>query len=77
MASSADQVVALPPPLGQVSNLVDPKSFADWNIVGVVVCLATTTTILFLRSYVRLWIKRQWILEDCDYFSSPWFCESN
>lgn len=69
MASPTDQVVALPPPPGQVSNLIDPKSLATWNLVCVLVCLITTTTVLFLRSYVRLWMKREWILEDCE--SSP------
>ena len=67
MASSADQVVALPPPPGQVSNLIDPKSLKNWDTVCVVVCLFTTTTVVLLRSYVRLWIKREWIIEDCEY----------
>lgn len=68
MASSPNQVVALPAPPGQVSNLINPKSFASWNLVCVAICLVTTTTVFLLRSYVRLWIKRQWILEDCECF---------
>lgn len=66
MASSADQDVALRPPAGQVSNFINPKSLEKWNLVCVLVCLITTFAVLVLRSYVRLWMKRQWQLEDCE-----------
>lgn len=77
MASSSDEMVALPPPPGQASNLTNPTSFADWDLVCVVICLVTTTTVLILRSYVRLWIKRQWILEDCEYLIHATVAQSN
>ena len=66
MASSAGQDVALAPPPGQVSNFINPKSLEKWNLVCVLVCLITTIIVLVLRTYVRLWMKRQWQLEDCE-----------
>ena len=56
---------ALRPPPGQVSNFINPQSLMRWSILCVVLCLFVATTLLALRTYVRLAIKRQWILEDC------------
>ena len=68
MVSSTDQDVALQPPPGQVSNFINPKSLEKWNLICVLFCLITTTTVLVLRSYVRLCMKREWRLEDCESF---------
>ena len=75
--ASADQDVALEPPSGHVSNFVNPKSLEKWNLVCVLVCLITTFTVLVLRTYVRLWMKRQWHLEDCEYFLHAMFVQGN
>ncbi len=56
---------ALPAPAGQISNFSNPPSLIQWGILCVSVCLSTTTVVILLRIYVRLVIKRQWIVEDC------------
>lgn len=65
MASSGF-VPAIKPPQGQLPNLVDPISLKNWNTVCVSVCLSISTIVFALRTYVRIYIKRQWILEDCE-----------
>lgn len=58
---------ALPPPSGQTSNFVDPESLWKWDVVAVTTCLFITTIVFSLRTYVRLGVKREWILEDCKF----------
>ena len=38
-----------------------------WDIVCITVCLVFTTVFFILRTYVRLGVHKQWILEDCRY----------
>ncbi|MCJ1268849.1 hypothetical protein MMC22_008737 [Lobaria immixta] len=65
--ASPKLVPALPPPPGQTSNFVDPDSLYKWNVLCVTMCLVFTTLVFVPRTYVRLAIKREWILEDCTY----------
>lgn len=37
-----------------------------WNMVAISVGLSLATVVFLLRSYVRLFLKRSWILEDCE-----------
>lgn len=55
---------ALPPPPGHEPFSPHPESLARWNLICVTVCLSVTTVLFLLRSFVRLHIKRSWILED-------------
>ncbi|MCJ1254201.1 hypothetical protein MMC24_002015 [Lignoscripta atroalba] len=64
MASSTALVPALPPPPGETSNFVNPPSLWKENVIAQSVCLSIAATVFFLRTYVRLGIKRQWSLED-------------
>lgn len=72
MASSPQPTPALPPPPGETSNFVHPESMSKWNTICVTASLAVTGTIFVLRTYVRIFIKREWILEDCKL--SPEYC---
>lgn len=60
---------ALPPPPGEVSNFVNPESLWKWNLLTTTLCLFLVTIAFVLRIYVRLRVKREWLLEDCKFFS--------
>lgn len=60
---------ALPPPPGQTSHFADPVSILKWGILRTAVCLSITTTVFLLRAWARTIISKQWILEDCKFFS--------
>lgn len=60
-------VPAIAPPKGQFPNPVQPETLSKWNTLCVSVCLLTTTIAFALRAYVRVYVKRQWILEDCEF----------
>lgn len=62
-------VSALPPPPGQTSNFDNPESLAKWNVVCVAVCLSITTTLFALRTYARMVIIKERLLEDCNSYS--------
>ena len=70
MTSSPSLVSALQPPAGVTPNFANPHSLAKWDILCVSLCLALTSIVFSLRTYVRLYIKRQWVLEDCAFYSS-------
>lgn len=65
--ASSKLVPALPPPPGHTSNFVNPESLYKWNVLCVTMCLVFTTLVFVPRTYVRLAIKREWILEDCTF----------
>ena len=44
-------------------------SLRAWIANCVSVCLVVTTVTVVLRTYVRRCLKKQWILEDCKYYS--------
>lgn len=58
-------VPASKPPPGVTSNFVDPASLAYRSNIAIGLSVGLTTTFFFLRAFVRIWIKRTWILEDC------------
>lgn len=70
MASSPQPSSALPPPPGEASNFVNPESLSKSIILCVTLCLSVTGIALILRTYVRIFIKRVWILEDCKFPSA-------
>ena len=65
MSSSDTMNPALPPPHGQSPNFANPESLSKWNTLCVSVCLSITTIAFSLRTYVRIAIKREWVVEDC------------
>ena len=56
---------AIPPPAGEVSNFDAGSELWRWNIVCQTLCLGITGIMWVMRLYVRIWVKRSWILEDC------------
>ena len=56
---------ALPAPPGTSSNFAHPVSILKWDILCVSVCLSISTIVFVLRSWARVVVLRQWILEDC------------
>lgn len=54
----------LPPPAGVTSNPENPASLAHLADITISVCLPLVTLPFFARCYVRLFLKRVWILED-------------
>jgi hypothetical protein len=59
---------AIAPPPGVLPNFVDPDTLWRWDVLCMTVCLFFTTVPFVLRCYVRMFIKREWVLEDCEYF---------
>lgn len=57
-------IPALPPPPGQVSNFVNPESLWKWNVMTTTLCLFFVTVTFALRTYARLCVRREWLLED-------------
>ncbi|KAL6714542.1 hypothetical protein ACLMJK_007967 [Lecanora helva] len=55
---------AIPPPPGVTPDFETPQSLEKWNAVCVAVSLSICSTLFFLRCFVRLYIKREWRLED-------------
>lgn len=69
MAHHSQPTAAMDPPPGQTSNFDNPESLENWFILCVVTSISFTTILFFLRTYVRLVIKKQWILEDSKFFT--------
>ena len=65
MASTPEPSPALGPPSGQMSDFDQVNTLLKWDIVCVTACLAVTTLIFVLRTWVRVVVKKQWILKDC------------
>jgi hypothetical protein len=55
---------ALKPPTGITSNPDHPASLAYLADITIGVCIPIVTIFFLLRTYVRVFIKRQWIFED-------------
>ena len=68
MASSAPPTptsAALAPPPGAETNFNDPDTLWKWNVLCQTAIMVIVGIMFFLRTYVRMWVKRSWILEDC------------
>lgn len=61
MESSA----ALNAPPGEMTDFEAPDPLWKWNVLGQTACLSIPGIMFVLRVYIRLWVKRVWILEDC------------
>lgn len=42
----------------------NPNSLSKWIVLCVTMCLTLATIVFILRTYVRIGIKRKWIVED-------------
>lgn len=69
--TSATPKPALPPPAGETSNFEHPATLTGQMHIAMGVAIPLTTIFFFFRAYVRIWIKRQWIVEDCNQDSRP------
>jgi hypothetical protein len=56
---------ALAPPAGQATDYAAPDDLWQWNILCQAMCMGIPGIMFLLRTYVRAWVKRVWILEDC------------
>lgn len=65
---NATSAPAIPPPPGITSNFDHPVSLKGVMNIAMGVAIPLTTVFFLLRTYVRIWIKRQWIGEDCEQF---------
>ena len=63
--TSSEPTSALPPPPGVTPNFSHPETLWKWDVLCVTICLVFTTIPFLLRTYVRLFLKRQWLFEDC------------
>lgn len=68
MASNATPTPAMPPPPGTTSDFDHPASLKGVMNIAMGVSIPLTTIFFLLRTYVRIWIKRQWAGEDCEQF---------
>ena len=55
------------PPPGVIPNPENPESQVFLSNIVVGVCLSFATVFFLARSYVRIRVKRVWILEDCEH----------
>lgn len=60
---------ALPPPPGETSNFADPITLLKGYILCISICLSVTTIVFSLRVWVRIFVLKQWVLEDCMFLS--------
>lgn len=68
--TNPDLTPAMSPPPGVKSILVDPPSQGYKSIIVVVILLALTTPLIFIRLYTRRIISRQLWWDDCENPSS-------
>ena len=64
MSTIATPTPALQPPPGVTPDFSHPQSLLKWEILTLCLCLVSTTVVFGLRTYVRVWIKKSFILED-------------
>ncbi|ROW04910.1 hypothetical protein VPNG_07044 [Cytospora leucostoma] len=62
--TSDDLSPALPPPPGTTPNPQHPATLKESMNIAMAVAIPLTTIFFLLRTFVRIWIKRQWICED-------------
>ena len=55
----------LPPPSGVVPDFAHPYSLQKYGVATQVVCLITTTVLVFLRMYAKVFITKTLGYEDC------------
>lgn len=63
---------AIPPPPGQQSDFTAPNELWKWNVLCQSLCLGIPGIMFLLRVYVRAWLKKTWILEDCESIGTGW-----
>lgn len=61
---------ALKPPPGVLPNLEDPPSHRALSLVTLILCLIITTSMTFMRLYVKVVNVRKLHLEDCKFANS-------
>jgi hypothetical protein len=66
MEDTPQPTPALPPPPGVTSNFDSPESLSQQLRIGTGIVVPITTIFVFLRIYVRIWIRKAWVLEDCE-----------
>ena len=62
----APSLVAPATPPATVTDYRDTDTLWKWNVLCQSVVMVTVGILFLLRTYVRLWVKRSWILEDCE-----------
>ena len=65
MASSTSLTAAIAAPSGQVTNFDSPNMLLRWIGLSQTATFGVSTVLFVLRLYVRISIKRVWIMEDC------------
>ena len=58
-------IPGLAPPPGVTPNFIDPPSIHLEASIALVICLAVTTPLVWLRLYTRLYIMKSHGLDDC------------
>ena len=56
---------ALLPPPGKVSNFRDPYSRSQNVVIASSICLSLMLSMVLMRFYTKLYIKRIWGRDDC------------
>lgn len=64
MASPSSQPALAPPP-GETTNFAEPDPLWKWNVLTQCACVGVSGICFLLRMYVRIWVKRCWLVEDC------------
>lgn len=66
--SNATPTPAMPPAPGTASDFNQLASRKGLMNIAIGVAIPLTSVFFLLRTYVRIWIKRQWTGEDCERF---------
>jgi hypothetical protein len=61
------KIPLVPPPPGVTPNLIDPPSLAPTILITGIVFLILATSFFLVRAYSKLWISRNWGMDDCEF----------
>lgn len=70
--TNATPTPAPTPSAGTAPNLDHPETSKGPMMIAIGVVIPLTSLCFLLRTYVRIWIKRQWICEDCKHVFLAW-----
>jgi hypothetical protein len=66
MSNAVASAPAIPAPPGHTA-FDHSETIWKWMILCITICLAFTTIPFLLRVYVRAYIRKEWLFEDCEY----------
>ena len=66
-----DGPAAVPPP-GIAPNFVDPANIRKSLTADLVICLTVTTLVVGMRTWTKIHVIKEVVLEDCNFVPHAW-----